>query len=211
MVLSQKYALRLYYVGMFYNLFLPGGIGGDGYKIYLLKKINDQISVKRLFSATLLDRISGLVPLLFLGGILFVWSDYYSRWQWADLLVIMGIISVFPALYFMMRIFFREYLPLFFKTTFLGTVVQLLQLLSAVFIVYAIDVSSLMIIFLTLFLLSSVVAVLPISFGGVGVRELTFLYGLSLLSLNVNDGVVFSLLFFMITAISSFIGIFLKE
>ena len=34
--LSQTYNLRLYYVGMFYNLFLPGGIGGDGYKVYLL-------------------------------------------------------------------------------------------------------------------------------------------------------------------------------
>ena len=29
---------KLYYVGMFYNLFLPGGIGGDGYKIWILKK-----------------------------------------------------------------------------------------------------------------------------------------------------------------------------
>ena len=29
---------RLYLIGMFYNLFLPGGIGGDGYKVYLLNK-----------------------------------------------------------------------------------------------------------------------------------------------------------------------------
>jgi len=36
--LSWVYNLKLYYLGMFYNLFLPGGIGGDGYKIFVLKK-----------------------------------------------------------------------------------------------------------------------------------------------------------------------------
>ena len=30
--LSESENLRLYYTGMFLNLFLPGGIGGDGYK-----------------------------------------------------------------------------------------------------------------------------------------------------------------------------------
>ena len=29
--LSAMYNLKLYYLGMFYNLFLPGGIGGDGH------------------------------------------------------------------------------------------------------------------------------------------------------------------------------------
>ncbi|QKG53302.1 lysylphosphatidylglycerol synthase transmembrane domain-containing protein [Hymenobacter sp. BRD67] len=36
--LTERYNLRLYWLGMFYNLFLPGGIGGDGYKVYLLGK-----------------------------------------------------------------------------------------------------------------------------------------------------------------------------
>lgn len=29
---------RIYYKSMFYNLFLPGGIGGDGFKYFTLKK-----------------------------------------------------------------------------------------------------------------------------------------------------------------------------
>ena len=36
--LGFGFNLRLYMLGMFYNVFLPGGIGGDGYKIYLLRK-----------------------------------------------------------------------------------------------------------------------------------------------------------------------------
>src|SRR5438874_4643749 len=38
--LSQISNLKLYWLGLFYNLFLPGSIGGDAYKvIFLTKKI----------------------------------------------------------------------------------------------------------------------------------------------------------------------------
>jgi uncharacterized protein (TIRG00374 family) len=36
--ISETYNFKIYLLGMFYNLFLPGGIGGDGYKIFLLRK-----------------------------------------------------------------------------------------------------------------------------------------------------------------------------
>jgi len=36
--ISEIDHMKLYLLGMYYNLFLPGGIGGDGYKIYLLNK-----------------------------------------------------------------------------------------------------------------------------------------------------------------------------
>lgn len=51
--------LKLYALGMFYNLFLPGGSGGDGYKVYLLRKLY-KAPVKHLLSAVLLDRINGV-------------------------------------------------------------------------------------------------------------------------------------------------------
>ncbi|MEO6221117.1 MAG: lysylphosphatidylglycerol synthase transmembrane domain-containing protein, partial [Ginsengibacter sp.] len=57
--LSFGFNFRLYLLGMFYNIFLPGGIGGDGYKIYLLHK-KFQLPVKKIFSAFFFDRLSGL-------------------------------------------------------------------------------------------------------------------------------------------------------
>lgn len=203
--ISQLYALKLYYIGMFYNLFLPGGVGGDGYKIYLLKKSHNT-KVSTLITATLLDRLSGLIPLLFFTGLLFIGSDFYHKYIWLDWVAIVGVITIFPIFYLINIYFFKGYIEIFFKTTLLGSLVQLLQLVSAFFIVYAIGYNSNMIIFLTLFLISSVVAVLPISIGGVGVRELTFLYGLTLLEIDADGGVAFSILFFLITAFSSFIG-----
>jgi uncharacterized membrane protein YbhN (UPF0104 family) len=195
---------------MFYNLFLPSGIGGDGYKIYLLNKSHNA-KVSKLITATLLDRLSGLIPLLFFAGTLFIVSDFYHKFIWLDYLANIGVVIIFPLFYFINLYLFREYIEIFLKTTLLGSFVQLLQLISALFIVYSIGYESSLIILLTLFLISSVVAVLPISIGGVGVRELTFLYGLTLLEVDADGGVAFSMLFFLITAISSFIGVWLKD
>ena len=64
-VLSEGQNLRLYYAGMFLNLFLPGGIGGDGYKIYVLNR-QQGVEVKKLVLVTLADRVSGLLCLLLL-------------------------------------------------------------------------------------------------------------------------------------------------
>ena len=34
--INYPFCLALYFVGMLYNLILPGGIGGDGYNVYLI-------------------------------------------------------------------------------------------------------------------------------------------------------------------------------
>jgi len=209
--LSELNALRLYYFGMFYNLFLPGGISGDGYKIYILgKRCNS--SYKKLFQATLLDRISGLSALLFLAGILFVLSSFGGLSAPLHYLAMIGVVLSIPANYIMTKKFFSDFLTIFTVTTLYAFAVQLLQLLSAALIVWALpETNSITIDYLTLFLISSVVAVLPISIGGIGVRELTFLYGFSLIGGDTTMAVTFSLIFFVITALSSLLGAFVRN
>jgi uncharacterized membrane protein YbhN (UPF0104 family) len=60
--------------------------------------------------------------------------------------------------------------------------------------------------YLAVFLVSSVAAVLPLSFGGLGAREVTFFYCMNLLHLDSTHGVVASSGFFLITAVSSLVG-----
>ena len=67
--LTQKSNLKLYLLGMFYNLFLPGGIGGDAYKGFVIQK-KYPVPTKRVVSALVLDRLSGLL-LIFLYSCLF--------------------------------------------------------------------------------------------------------------------------------------------
>ena len=196
--------LRLYFVGMFYNLFLPGGIGGDGYKAYLLKKYYNQ-KLAPILKALLFDRVSGLIALIFLAMLLFVFSQYAIISL--KYLAILGVLLVYP-IFFLVSRYFNLFMKYFNITSFLGIGVQLLQLLSAVAIIYALPQKLPLIEFLVLFLISSVVAVLPLTIGGVGIRELTFLYGLNYINVNASNGVAFSFLFFIITMLSSLIGLF---
>jgi uncharacterized membrane protein YbhN (UPF0104 family) len=90
-----------------------------------------------------------------------------------------------------------------------GLGVQFLQLVTAWMIVKSLGIGGVVPEYLTLFLVSSVAAVLPLTVGGVGIRELTFLYGLEWIGEEPATGVTFSFLFFMITALSSLVGLFL--
>ncbi len=206
--LTEAYNLALYYVGMFYNLFLPGGIGGDGYKVYLLNK-HFKSGVKPLLQAVLLDRLSGLAALVLYACLLFSVSDYAALYHWATILAIFAALLVFPISYLATKLLFKRFLSIFTSTMSWGMGVQLLQLLSAWAILKSLGIENMELEYLTLFLISSVVAVLPLTIGGVGVRELTFLYGLGFLGVDPTDGVTFSFLFFLITALSSLMGLFL--
>ena len=207
LTLTEREALRLYYIGMFYNLFLPGGIGGDGYKIYLLNR-HREIDAKFLMAATLLDRISGLAALLFFAGIFFLSSRLADLFPWLVPLDYLGLVLVFP----LTRLLYRgRFQRVFFNTLLLGALTQILQLVSALFLAWSLGVEADLPELLTLFLLSSVAAVLPLSVGGVGIREFVFLYGFGLVGLPAEEGVAFSMLFFLLTALSSFLGIFLRH
>ncbi|UCF06659.1 MAG: flippase-like domain-containing protein [bacterium] len=62
--LSFPRALKLYFVGLFFNNFLPANVGGDAVKIYDVVRVgNDPYQV---FAITLLDRIIGITGLCLL-------------------------------------------------------------------------------------------------------------------------------------------------
>jgi uncharacterized membrane protein YbhN (UPF0104 family) len=61
--------------------------------------------------------------------------------------------------------------------------------------------------YLFVFLLSSVVAVIPFTIGGIGAREIAFLYAAGYLNLDTSLSIALSLLFFFITVLVSLTGI----
>ncbi|MBV6647758.1 MAG: flippase-like domain-containing protein [Cyclobacteriaceae bacterium] len=203
--LSNRYNLKLYWVGMFYNLFLPGGIGGDGYKIFLLRK-KYETSLRQLTTSVLLDRINGLMALCFLTGLGVLMLPFNTLTHWVTYLLVPGILLVYPLYYLALRKLFRLYLSSIHRTSILSLGVQVLQLLSALCILWSIGVNDKYLEYLVLFLLSSVVAVFPFTIGGVGARELTFVLGYTYLGIDEHIAVAFSLLFFTITAFVSLAG-----
>ncbi len=55
---------RLYFVGLFFNNFLPANVGGDAVKIYDVSRIGND--PHRVFAITLLDRVIGITGLCLL-------------------------------------------------------------------------------------------------------------------------------------------------
>lgn len=202
-MISELGHMKLYLLCMYYNLFLPGGIGGDGYKIYLLNK-RYQIKLKRIFWAVMVDRVSGVVALICIAVVLFCFipeMGSYAAYSW--ILLPLAIVVSFLAI----RHFFRYLLPVFWKTYFLSLLVQLLQVLGAFLILLALKGSGNTVDYLFIFLISSMVAVLPVTIGGIGSREFTFMLGAQWLGLDPALSIALSLLFYLLNAFMSFWGI----
>lgn len=212
--ISQTVNMRLYLLGMFYNLFLPGGIGGDGYKVYLLQK-HGYGSTRKLIGAVLSDRISGMVALAVLALAGFSALDFASLSPNQTIFnlqpeilnyTFLLIPFVFLAYYFFIRYVYPYFLRINMITFIYGFGVQLMQAGCAWLLLLALGERDHHLAYLVIFLVSSAVAVLPVSVGGVGVRELTFLYGSLLLQVDMNVAVGISFLFYLITAAVSLSG-----
>jgi uncharacterized membrane protein YbhN (UPF0104 family) len=203
---------RLYLIGMFYNLFLPGGIGGDGYKVYLL---NNQFKtpVKELLRASLLDRLGGLIAILaLLFGILLLIDlplPFGEPWV-SDVVFGVGAIGMIPGFWLLQKLLFSNFLPSFWQGIFWSLIGQLAQMAAVVCLLLALGVQDKFLAYQAVFLLSSIVAVLPLTIGGVGARELVVVYAHAYAGIQETEAVAFSLLFFLITAAVSLSGAWIK-
>ena len=127
-LLTHASNLKLYFLGMFYNLFLPGGIGGDAYKGYAIKK-KFNVATKKVVSVLVLDRLSGLL-LLFLYAcclLLFIKQEIIIKLK---PLFIIGIPIAITVFWVLNKRFFSYVIPIFWKSIGYSTLVQLAQLIS---------------------------------------------------------------------------------
>lgn len=203
--LTQLSNIKLYLLGMFYNLFLPGGIGGDAYKGYVLKK-KYEVKTRSVVSILILDRLNGLLLIFVISCILALFLDVNRINSYRILFGIAIALSILVFWVFNKRFFSFVY-PVFWKSLGFSALVQLAQLVSVLFILKALGVQGNTIAYLFIFLISSIVSVLPLTIGGIGSREVVFYYGALWLALDENTSVSISMLFFLITALVSLIGI----
>lgn len=204
LVLRERINLQLYWLGMFYNLFLPGGIGGDAYKGLLLHRSYPQVPGKKIAAAILLDRISGVTGLGLLAGMCWVLL-FYSQWYGWSLLLLMPLgLWVY---YHFCRRWFPSFMPALYPTLGMGLGVQVLQMICIACIMQSIGLQEHMLAFQLLFLLSSIVAIFPFTIGGLGAREVVFLWGAATFGLVAHQAVFISLLFYLITVVVSAVGV----
>ena len=201
--LSSRENLRLYWLCMYYNLLLPGGISGDGYKIKVLMERFAK-PLKRIVTITLIDRISGVIALGQLSVILIMGIPEIQKY-W---------LLVIPALLMSMGIGFGLFrwagikgAGVWLTTSLQSLGVQGSQAVATLGLVIALGQGMHWADYLVLFLISSLVAMVPITIGGAGARELTFLYGAHFLDVNAEKAVAIGFLFYLISTSVSFFGI----
>jgi len=203
--LTQWQNIKLYWLGMYYNQFLPGAISGDAYKVILLRK-KSEISFKKTTAAVLLDRFSGLLAL---GLILSVYGTLVLDNKIYSLLLIIGSGLSIIATYFIVRFLFKDFLPGFWPTFFWGIAVQVFIILCVYCILMALHLSIHNSEWIFIFLIASVISVIPISLGGgLGTRELVFVEGAKYFNLDPHVALVISLLFYLSNLLVSVWGFY---
>lgn len=194
---------NLYLLGMFYNFFLPGGIGGDAYKVYLLNKSFGK-SLKKIGQMVFVDRFLGIVAIGFFLCLLLLWMHFPIPYFWNVLVFVLGLISVFVVLKLLSRWIFVHRNRIF-KGFLFSVVVQFFQILCVYFLMKAFNIQGDSVIYAFMFLISSVLSI--VSFAGLGIREAVFYFGALWFSVNPDFSASIALIFNLITAFFSLFGL----
>ncbi len=205
LVLSRPFAISIYYIGMMFNLILPGGVGGDGYIAYYMQK-KKQFSWKTSIRLMISGRGSGMLMLIVLTFLLAFLSPYIMEMPYAIFLTFAGIILVFPCYSFLAKKLLKENFKTQIRAGIYSLFVQTSVLITVILILKSIGYSENITEYLVLFMISGLVSVLPISIGGIGLREATFFYGAPFLLLDPDLGVTISIMYFTVNLVASLLG-----
>ncbi len=227
--LSYPNAVNAYYVGTFFNNFLPTSIGGDLVKVYEINR-NSKSDVTLGGSAVFVERASGIVVLLGLAGLLSILEPSIfhqlgvgllndGRIWLVSFLVAAGLILVLQGLVpeddeYSSSIFeLASELNRPLKDLKLGIVIlglsvvfHLFRALNFVLMGYALDVHVGYLESLALLPVIAFITFLPVSFGGIGIREGVVTYCFSGIGLAYETAFAIALIFRGFTALHSLIG-----
>jgi uncharacterized membrane protein YbhN (UPF0104 family) len=202
--LDMRFNFRLYMLGLFYNFLLPGGIGGDGYKIYILNK-NYNLAGKKVFWAIMFDRLSGLWAI----GLITILLIFLIPQIDIHIGIPLGIFTAGTAIYYFIAYkFFREYTRYFFAGHAKAVLVQSLQVLAIVCILMGQDFQGKFSPYLLSFLISALATIIPISVGGAGIRETVFTQLTKVFPMDSTLAVFLPGSFYIISLLVALMGIY---
>ena len=170
LIISSIENIKLYMIGIFYNFFIPGGVGGDAYKGVLMNK-KFQWGLNKIYKLLVLDRLIGFgviicLILVFSGFIL----DFEFILEFSAVLAPLYALLFFIGKVLVQKIFDNKIV--FTRAFFISHLIQILQFGSIILILISLGVKENYFTFLYIFLISSVLSIF--SFGGIGIREYVF-------------------------------------
>ena len=204
LIISSKENIKLYMVGIFYNFFIPGGVGGDAYKGVLMNK-KFQWSLKKIYKLLILDRLIGFGVILCL---IIVFSGFILDLEFiSDFNFILA--PLYALLFFVGKVLVQKIFNnkiVYTKAFFISHIIQIFQFGSIILILFSLGVTENYFTFLYIFLISSVLSIF--SFGGIGIREYVFFTLASNTAVGPDIATSVGLIFTFSALISSIPGLF---
>ncbi len=211
----------LYFLGMFYNIFLPTGYGGDVIKIFY--QAPDRSPSSRTLSTLtiLLDRFMGFIALLLIGG-LASWGVtkelgvYGAIMSWGFVVcVIVGFAFLRPLSYWSklprkFRFIFLTIRAKGFKLFPVAVISFVIQLLNVAIYAWLFHSLGAEISFLGVcvgYSLVTIATLLPVSVGGLGVRESGWAALMIPFGRVPEVGVTAGLMYFFVQTLCSLFGL----
>ena len=225
---------KIYYIGSFWGLFLPSNLAPDAVRVYLAARTRSR-QASEMFSSVFIDRFVGMAVLLGLAGLavfMLVTLHQTALGFSTSTAVIVGSLSL-PAIFWLWgKLPNPEALPFHVAGRFgeklrqlyaschayrkergLLVKVALLAVISHIGAILTVYVLSLalgfqveILYFFLLVPLITVVTMLPVSLGGVGVQEGTFVYFFSLIGVPLSGALALSLLLRALSIVASLPG-----
>lgn len=220
---SYGLCLRLYFVGMFYNLFLPTGVGGDMIKAAKMGRALQAYG--RTGMSIFIERFSGLVALGVLGLFGFLLTERtLLSWRWGLLLAAV-VTSTFVAVGFtrLLLALSRRYEALArlrgalealdaarrgLAMVFLfGFLVQALGIVVVVMLARDLGIDASVAYLAAIWAIISFIIMLPISINGFGPREYYFTFFLPWVGVDNSTAITLSFAIVAVQTASSLIGL----
>lgn len=236
--MSYGHLLKLYHVGLFFNNFMPGNVGGDAKKIYDIRMQGGQDSVGAGLTATVFDRLFGLFFItlfaLAMGALFFIHDEAQRAFIVPSVWIFIGFCCLFASLFSrrlgnlvckaLAKVFpekvnerlihmFRRFqqfrsVKLWTRISCLSAVTQALRILVHFFCGIAVGVDLSVSWYFYYIPLVAIISALPISIGGFGPRELLAQSLFARAGVASLESVVIQLLAYFVSLVLSLFGAF---
>ncbi|MCG9479965.1 MAG: flippase-like domain-containing protein [Actinomycetia bacterium] len=235
MIIHRGFLLQSVMIGFFYNNILPTSVGGDAYRVYDIYK-NKGVPVDRTFSTVVLERsmgtITGAIFLVF--SFFFGMYDMVSFNMLLSLIIILALLILLLAVlikpYFFKidRLFekfallrkirpkvksFRDILISYKdKKAYLGVcfvysvIIQMFIILSYWLVSESLTLNIGLSSFLFIVPFTSIVASIPITIGGIGLRENALAFLVATFGASESQAALFSFLILFIILFNALLG-----
>ena len=218
---------KYYFMGLFFNLFLPSTIGGDFSRTYYLAQ--DKSRYKKALATVLADRFIGLSILFLFAscGLIFAVnnSSFPATYKLVIVILTMGIFGVVPFIPKIVNLFFKKenYITHVFNASSLSVywqnnkliaqsliwsaILQTVVVVCHVLIGYSMGLFQIPIWYYFIFYpIVAVLAFVVPSINGIGVREWAYAYFLGLVGVTYVNGITYAFIWLTLNTLTSLVG-----